>query len=85
VKLAGGIITEISAHLNALKKNFDCYFLEEVKHCQQKNWIANPFQGDMTTGISTKADEELGDLSEDTSLKLNFNRRKLTNVSNSFY
>jgi hypothetical protein len=46
----------------------------------------------MTTGISTKADEELIDLSEDTSLKLNFNRRKLTqfravcstNVSNSF-
>jgi hypothetical protein len=32
----------------------------------------------MTTGISTKADGELVDLSEDTSLKLNFNRRKLT-------
>jgi hypothetical protein len=31
VKLADGIITEISAHLNALKKNFDCYFLEEIK------------------------------------------------------
>jgi hypothetical protein len=30
------------------------------------------------TGILTKADEELIDLSEDTSLKLNFNRRKLT-------
>jgi hypothetical protein len=77
VKLVDGIITEISAHLNALKKNSDCYFLEEVKHCQQ-NWIANPYQGDMTTGISTKADEELIDLSEDISLKLNFNRRKLT-------
>jgi hypothetical protein len=32
----------------------------------------------MATGISTKADEELIDLSEDTSLKLNFNCRKLT-------
>jgi hypothetical protein len=31
----------------------------------------------MTTGISTKADEELIDVSEDTSLKLNFNRIKL--------
>jgi hypothetical protein len=76
VKLADGIISEISAHLNALKKNFDCYFLEEMKNCQQKNWIANPFQVDMTTGISTKADEELIDLSEATLLKLNFNRRK---------
>jgi hypothetical protein len=46
--------------------NFDCYFLEEMKNCQLKNWIANPCQGDMTTGISTKADEELVDLSEDT-------------------
>jgi hypothetical protein len=65
VKLADGTITEISAHLNALKNNFDYYFLEEMKNCQQKNWIPNPFQGDMTTVISTKADEELIDLSED--------------------
>jgi hypothetical protein len=78
VKLADSIITEISAHSNAMKKNFDCYFLEEMKNCQQKNWIANPFQGDMTTAISIKADEKLIDLSEDTSLKLNFNLRILT-------
>jgi hypothetical protein len=32
----------------------------------------------MATGISTKANEELIDLSVGTSLKLNFNRRKLT-------
>jgi hypothetical protein len=68
VNLADGIITEILAHLNALKKNFDCYCLEEMKNCQQKNWIANPFQGDMTTGVSTKANEELIILSTDTSL-----------------
>jgi hypothetical protein len=49
-----------------------------MKNCQQKNWIANPFQGDLITGISTKADEKLIDLSEDISLKLNFNGRKLT-------
>jgi hypothetical protein len=77
VKLSDSIITEISAHLNALKKNFDCHFLEEI-NCQQKNWIANPFQGDMTTGISTKADEELVDLFRRHPLKLNVNRRKLT-------
>jgi hypothetical protein len=72
VKLADGIITEISAHLNALKKNFDRYFLEEMKNCQQKNWIANPFQDNMTTGISTKAGEKLIDLPEDTSIKTGF-------------
>jgi hypothetical protein len=77
VELAYVIITEISAHVNGLVKNADCYFLE-IKNCQQNKCIANPFQGDMTTGISTKADEQLIDLSEDTSLKLNFNRRKLT-------
>ena len=37
----------------------------------------NPFQPAMTTGISTKADEELINLSEDFSLKMNFNTRKL--------
>ena len=43
----------------------------------QKRWIVNPFQPAMTTGISTKADEELIDLSEDSSLEMNFNTRKL--------
>ncbi|XP_066465575.1 zinc finger BED domain-containing protein 5-like [Tiliqua scincoides] len=75
---AYGIIIEIAAHLNALKEDFDYYFSDEMKNCQQKNWILNPFQGYVTTGISTKADEELIDLSKDTSSKLNFNRRKLT-------
>lgn len=48
VKPADGII---SAHLNALKENFDDYFLEETKNCRQKNWTANPSQGDMMTGL----------------------------------
>ncbi|XP_066480661.1 zinc finger BED domain-containing protein 5-like [Tiliqua scincoides] len=78
VKPPDGIIMEISAHLNALSENLDYYFFEGMKNCQQKNWIANPFQDDMMTGISAKADEELIDLSENTLLKLNFNRRQLT-------
>jgi hypothetical protein len=78
VKLADSITTEIPGHLNASKKNCHCYFLEEMRNCQQQNWIANPYQGDMTTGISTEAGQELIDLSEDTSLKRDFNRRKLT-------
>ena len=48
-----------------------------MKVLQQKRWIIDPFQSDMTTGISTKADEELIDLSEDSALKMNFNTKKL--------
>ena len=44
---------------------------------QQKRWIMNPFQPARTTAISTKADEELIDLSEDSFLEMNFNTRKL--------
>ena len=44
---------------------------------QQKKWIMNLFQSAMTTGISTKADEEIINLSEDSSLEMNFSRRKL--------
>jgi hypothetical protein len=60
------IISVISAHFNVLKYNFDCYFLEEKENCQQKNWTANPFQSNMTTGLSAKAEEDFIDLSEDT-------------------
>jgi hypothetical protein len=78
VKPADGTISAIFAHLNASKENDDCYFLEEVENCQQKNCIANPFLSDMITGIPTKADEELVDLSEDTSLRMNFDGKNLT-------
>ena len=44
---------------------------------QQKRWIMNPFQSAMTTGISAKPDEELINLSEDSSLEMNFSTRKL--------
>ncbi|KAL4131708.1 hypothetical protein QTP88_008982 [Uroleucon formosanum] len=44
----------------------------------QKNiWVVNPFQDAILTGISIKADEELIDISEDTSLKLKFRRNHL--------
>jgi hypothetical protein len=77
VKPAGGVISTISAHLNSLKEHFDCNLLEEMGNCQQKKWTAKLFQRDMTTGISRRTDEELVDLSEDTSLKINFNRKKI--------
>ncbi|CAK1551071.1 unnamed protein product [Leptosia nina] len=41
-------------------------------------WICNPFQDPLPTGMSTKASEELIDLSEDSSQKNSFNRKPLT-------
>ncbi|XP_022247151.1 uncharacterized protein LOC111086854 isoform X2 [Limulus polyphemus] len=40
----------------------------------------NPFQPDITSGISTKAEEELFDLSEDASLEMNFYSIKLIQI-----
>ena len=37
----------------------------------------NPFQPGIKTGISTKAEKQLFDLSEDTLLKMDFNSKKL--------
>ena len=50
----------------------------------QKRWIRNSFQPAMTTGISTKADKEFIGLSEDSSLEMNFNTKKLIQFSVSF-
>jgi hypothetical protein len=76
VKPADGIISTISINLIMLKENLDCYFLEEVENYQQNHWIANPFQSNTMTGISTKANKELTELPEDTALKMNFNHKK---------
>ena len=76
-KVDDDVISEISEHLNKSKESFKFYFLEEMNAMQQRRWIMNPFQPAMTTGISTKADEELSDLSENSSLEMNFNSRKL--------
>ncbi|CAI9743108.1 Hypothetical predicted protein [Octopus vulgaris] len=72
-KVDDGIIIEISEHLNKLNESFEFYFHKVMNTIQQKRWIMNPFQPDVTTGISTKAGEELIDLSEDSSLKMTFN------------
>ncbi|KRY03672.1 Zinc finger BED domain-containing protein 5 [Trichinella patagoniensis] len=68
----------IVAHLDSLKESFYYYFSEEMKFCDKNIWIVNPFQSDVVaTGISTKADEELIDLSEDYSFKMSFDRKRL--------
>ena len=71
------IISEISEYLNKLKESFESYFHEKMNAMQQKKWIMNPFQSAIKIGISTKADKELIDLSEDSSLEMNFSTRKL--------
>ena len=76
-KVDDGIISEMSELLNKLIESFEFYFHEEMNAMQQKRWIVNLFQPAMTTGISTKADEEPIDLSEDSSLEINSNSRKL--------
>ncbi|KAK4882713.1 hypothetical protein RN001_006032 [Aquatica leii] len=49
-----------------------------MKKLDLLNWICNPFQDPLPTGMSTKASEELIDLSEDSSQKNSFNRKQLT-------
>ncbi|KRY32768.1 Zinc finger BED domain-containing protein 5 [Trichinella spiralis] len=72
------LISMIVAHLDSLKESFDYYFSEEMKFCDKNIWIVNPFQGDVVaTGISTKANEKLIDLSEDYSFKESFDRKRL--------
>ncbi|XP_003372713.1 hypothetical protein Tsp_11702 [Trichinella spiralis] len=72
------LISMIVAHLDSLKESFDYYFSEEKKFCDKNIWIVNPFQGDVVaTGISTKANEKLIDLSEDYSFKESFDRKRL--------
>ena len=67
------VVSAISSHLTQLKNNLDAYFGEEMRKFDTNNWICNPFQDNIPTEMSTKASEELIDLSEDTSLKNTFN------------
>ncbi|KAL4148808.1 hypothetical protein QTP88_002960 [Uroleucon formosanum] len=77
VKVPVDVISQITLHLISLKDNFNFYFLEEMEKYQKNIWVVNPFQDAILTGISTKSDEELIDISEDTSLKLKFSRNHL--------
>lgn len=47
-----------------------------MKKLELLNWIWNPFQDHQLTGMSTKASEQLIDLSEDSSLKYSLNRKQ---------
>lgn len=71
------VISAISTHLAELKNTFEHYFGEEMKNLVTMNWICNPFQENIPSQLSTKAAEELIDLSEDSSLKNTFNRQQL--------
>lgn len=76
---SSNLIKAISDHLNSLKCDFEHYFLQEMTNLEKMNWVINPFQTACPkTGLSTNADEELIDLSEDTYLKSTINRQRLT-------
>jgi hypothetical protein len=44
---------------------------------KQNSWVVNPFQEAVSTEILTKINEELIDLSEDSSLKLQCSRNNV--------
>jgi len=68
----GGIRTEIVDHLHGLDSNLEIYFKDSMQKCASRMWVATPFQPNQLTGISTQADEQLIDLSEDSTERLNF-------------
>ena len=72
------VLSAISTHLSLLRNNFHTYSGEEIKKLETSNCICNPFQAKLPINMSTKASEELIDLSEDTSLKNTCNRKQLT-------
>ena len=49
-----------------------------MKKFDSLSWIFNPYHDDLPTSMSTKASEELINLSEDTSLRNSFNRKQLS-------
>lgn len=72
------VLSEMSSNLSLLINNFDNYFGEDIKKFDSLSWICNPFQDDLPTSMSTKASQELIDLSEDTSLKNSFNHKQFS-------
>lgn len=76
LKPSSVIVNGILNHLKTLKGKFGDYFDAEMAKTEKHLWIVDPFnQQEADTNISTKADEELIDLSEDSILKLSFDRR----------
>lgn len=61
-------------HLSSLSKHFDNYFPENL---EQYDWVRNPFQSNSSSTLSTVEEEQLIELSCDSSLKLQYNKDKL--------
>nr|ABF20543.1 transposase [Aedes aegypti] len=77
-KPSSTIINGILGHLKSLKEKFGEYFDGEMKKTEKNLWIVDPFnQNEASTNISTKADEELIDLSENSTLKINYDRKNI--------
>lgn len=76
LKPSSAIIDGILNHMKSLKGKFGEYFGEEMEKTEKCFWIVDPFnQKEAVTNITTKANEELIDLTEDSTLKANFDRK----------
>ncbi|CAK1599788.1 unnamed protein product [Parnassius mnemosyne] len=61
-------------HLSSLSEHFENYFPENL---EQYDWVRNPFQSTSPSTLSTKEEEQLIELSCDSSLKLQYDKDKL--------
>ncbi|CAK1588691.1 unnamed protein product [Parnassius mnemosyne] len=61
-------------HLSSLSELFENYFPENL---EQYDWVRNPFQSTSPSTLSTWEEEQLIELSCDSSLKLQYDKNKL--------
>lgn len=61
-------------HLSSLSEHFEQYFPENL---ERYDWVRNPFQSTTPSTLSTEEEEQLIELSCDSSLKLQYNKDKL--------
>lgn len=61
-------------HLSSLREHFEKYFPENL---EQYDWVRNPFQSTLPSTLSTEEEEQLIELSCDSSLKLHYDKDKL--------
>lgn len=61
-------------HLLSLSEHFENYFPDNL---EQYDWVRNPFQSPTPSTLSTEEEEQLIELSCDSSLKLQYDKDKL--------
>lgn len=75
IGLTADIFSIIEGHLSELHVHFEKYFPENSDRFQ---WVRNPFSNDSPSDFNTAEEEELIELSSDSSLKVKFSSMKLS-------